>query len=71
MKKLLILISLCLTLVLCLNIDLQWNKIEDGKLTLTMNNIEALADGENQGVECKLSGSLDCPSSIIKVKYIL
>lgn len=71
MKKLLILIGVCLTLVLCLNIDIQRNKIENGKLTLTMNNIEALADSEDDTPGCYYLGSLDCPKDAIKVKYIL
>lgn len=71
MKKYFILIGACLTLVLCLNINLQWSNIEDGKLTLTMENIEALADGEDQQIFCTGPGSLDCPVSTIKVKYIL
>ena len=38
--------------------------------SIWIGNIEALSHGEDAGVDCFLSGSIDCPSSSSKVKYI-
>lgn len=71
MKKYFIVPGICLAIGVCLNVNLQWNADEQGKLGVTMSNIEALANSENDSRECYYSGSLDCPKSGVKVKYIL
>jgi len=70
MKMCFIVLGIFLAAGVCLNINLQWNISEHEKLAITMNNIEALANGENQEMFCRNLGSLDCPRSTIKVKYI-
>lgn len=71
MKKYFIILGICLAVGISLNVNLQWNHADVDKLGITMSNIEALASGENQGVFCTGSGSLDCPTSIVKVLYII
>lgn len=71
MKKHLIMLGVCLAIVIGLNVNLQWKNVDQDRLGITMSNIEALANGENQEVSCTVPGSLDCPRSAIKVKYIL
>ena len=63
--------SVCVTLGVSLNVNLKSNNLEQRSFGITLDNIEALANGENPEVSCTLPGSLDCPRSIIKVKYIL
>lgn len=71
MKKYLIMLSACLVIILVLNINLQWNNTDQDKFGITLSNIEALANSENDPRECYYSGSLDCPRYANKVKYIL
>jgi hypothetical protein len=71
MKYFLSALVVCITVYLCLSIQFQKNDV--GKAFINLANIEALAnEGENEEVKvkCRYLGSLDCPNSIEKVKYI-
>ena len=69
MKKFTALVFLCIVSVLTIQ-KLNSQKVEVSSLLL--NNIEALAAEEHtSSVRCIGSGSLDCPASHDKVKYIL
>lgn len=71
MKRYYILLATSLVIILCLNIDLQWKHQEQDNFDITMHNIEALANGENGTISCLHLGTIDCPTSVIKVKYLL
>lgn len=66
----------CLTVLTCLvligaglNVHLQFQSNQSGKIGFTLGNIEALAQGEDVGKRCYSLGSVDCPHNIIKVMY--
>lgn len=63
--------GVCVTIGVGLNINLQYNPERGGNKGVTLDNIEALAQTEGSGNTCYYPGSLDCPHSTIKVKYIL
>jgi len=66
-KKIAVSIFLLLT-CLTLTITLQNSQAEESNVTLF--NIEALTNTENELYVCFGIGSLDCPNSMVKVLYI-
>jgi len=68
MKKIICLILIILIIVPLTKVLSQYN--QTGLISLTINNVEALTDTENCTLFCLGIGSLDCPYSKDKVKYI-
>lgn len=67
MKKLIILLSLCIVGILIIHRDHQ-----DEKCSLLLENIEALAGNEDPNIyRCMDQGSVDCPSNHTKVKHVI
>lgn len=67
-RKILIgIVAVILGILAMLNVNFSAN---DEFSALALDNIEALASGENTGFTCYFPGSLDCPSSSIKVREI-
>lgn len=66
MKKLLVFLFLCIALIGYIKRNHR-DKVD----VLLLNNIEAIAGGENpDGVTCAGVGSVDCPISSVKVKNV-
>lgn len=66
-KKLLIFVLVIIGAIATFNINVVENEMGD----ISLQNIEMLSFGENgNGVNCFLSGSLDCPVNETKVRMI-
>ncbi|GGC22352.1 hypothetical protein GCM10011386_12870 [Parapedobacter defluvii] len=70
MKKYLTSIAIVASTSIGLNVNLKFDGGKAGMMGVTLNNIEALASGEDSDTKCFLLGSVDCPHSAIKVLYI-
>lgn len=70
MKRFLILIGACLVISISQNVNLKTDFDEGNSISLTLTNIEVLANSEDPDKICKFIGSVDCPNSEIKVLYI-
>lgn len=70
MKKILILMGVCTTAGISQSVNLKWDSAEQGKLDITFNNIEVLANTESPDRKCNYLGSVDCPNYPVKVLYI-
>lgn len=68
MKKYLSLIAIAVAAGVGLNVNMKFDQRE--QIGITLDNIEALANGEDPEKTCYLSGSVDCPSHPVKVSYI-
>lgn len=68
MKKTIFICTLFVTLVTALSIRLHAEKVASG---ITLENIEALSNGEGSSVKCMFNGSVDCPISSTKVLYVV
>lgn len=68
MRKYLIIMSVCLVTSISLHVNLKSN--HDG-LTITLDNVEALANTGSSTVKCFDDGSIDCPALPKKVRYIV
>ncbi len=63
--------SVCVVAGISLNVNLKHSKENCNKLSVTLNNVEALANTETPDRICYYLGSLDCPNySPVKVLYI-
>lgn len=71
MKKYFIVVGVCVLAYISFNVSLKHSNSNPTGLTITLNNVEALAQTEDPQVSCLHNGSLDCPRTTIKVKYIL
>lgn len=71
MKKYLSIAIICFAVLVGQRINVKWNEYTLEHSKLTVQNIEVLANGEDQELHCALPGSLDCPKEDTKVKYIL
>lgn len=69
MKKALYFLSVLVLLVVTFNFTIV-NKRINNVSCLALQNIEALSYAETIGQHCFLDGSLDCPFSNEKVKYV-
>lgn len=69
-KNYFIAFTMCVVCGVALNLNLKASDSRMKTLELTLDNIEALANTEDSGVSCFFLGSLDCPSSTIKVQYL-
>ena len=71
MKKYLIALAVSVGASVGLNVNLVYNSMLPKKSDISMDNVEALASTEDPNVACLYPGSIDCPVSTIKVKYVL
>lgn len=69
MKKYLTALICCVILGVGLNVTVQFQSDRLNKTGITLDNIEALAQGEDIGKRCYSLGSVDCPHNTIKVMY--
>ncbi|WP_118194500.1 NVEALA domain-containing protein [Albibacterium indicum] len=70
MKKYIKFIIICFAIAISCIINLEGDEKYENFL-LKLEIVEALADSENPEPYCYHLGSLDCPTSTIKVKYVL
>jgi|GEM_PF-1890033 len=70
MKNCLSLIAIVLATVIGLNVNMKIDDWKTATMAVTLDNIEALASGEDSDTKCFLLGSIDCPHSSVKVMYI-
>ncbi len=71
MKRYVIAAGICIAAGIILNVNLQYNKAELNTIKITIASVEALANDEHPTPSCSGLGSLDCPTSTIKVRYII
>jgi len=67
MKKIKYLVLIIIAVLISLNMHI---KKGNNSSSIWMGNVEALSQSENVGIYCIHWGSLDCPVSSSKVKYI-
>lgn len=70
MKKKVLFIGLFLAAIVA--VSFQFNSRKENLESLMLENIDALASGEwNTNPRCFGTGSVDCPSSDVKVEYVV
>jgi hypothetical protein len=67
MKKIKYLVLIIIAVLISLNMHI---KKGNNSSSIWMGNVEALSQSENIRIDCSFIGSLDCPISSSKVKYI-
>lgn len=70
MKKIIYLLSVLILVAISFNLTIVVNHLNSVSY-LTLQNIEALSYAETVNELCCGIGSLDCPNSQIKVKFVL
>ena len=70
MKKVLTALVCCVAMGIAMNLQIQYQKLGFPFSTISMDNIEALAQSESVLPKCHSLGTVDCPQSSIKVMYV-
>ena len=70
MKQYIAAAGICIAAGIGLNANVQHSHANMNHMKLTLAGVEALTNDETPTVFCRGLGSVDCPASEIKVKYV-
>jgi hypothetical protein len=70
MKQYVAAAGICIAAGIGLNANVQHSHANVNRISLTLAGAEALTNDETPTVFCQGLGSVDCPATSIKVKYV-